>query len=84
MDRYEAFVALMARPDLPCLPARRHTWTQAGRADRHVTVLPRILTAWVQRLLLARTPEESIGPAKKSKRRRSRRPRQVLSMPRSA
>lgn len=84
MDRYEAFVTLLARPDLPCLPARRHVVTCAGDPDRHVTVLPKIFTAWCQRLLLARTPEEAIEPAKKAKRRRSRRPRQVLEMPRSA
>lgn len=82
-ERYEAFVRLLAKPDLPCLPPREHRVTQLGEIDRHVTRLPKIFIAWYQRLLLERTPDEQTATAKKAKRVRRRRT-PVLSIARSA
>lgn len=71
-DRHAAFVALLAQPDPFDLPTRRHVWTQLGEANRHATRLPAILSAWCQRLLLERVPEDVPGPAKRARRRRKK------------
>lgn len=39
---------LLLSPDPPELIGRGHRWTQPGRTDRRLTVLPKILVAWVQ------------------------------------
>ena len=43
---YHRLVALLATPDPPDLPARRHRLTQPGDPTRRWTRLPGLLMAW--------------------------------------
>jgi len=70
--RFDAFAALLARPDPRDLPRRAHVARCEGDPGRRSTRLPGILMGWLQRRHLEIDGEEPLVSATRTWKRRGR------------
>ena len=70
-EAFEAFTALLERPDPREMPRRAHMMRWEGDPNRRATRLPPILMAWLQLRFLEADGEELPAPARPVRRRRA-------------
>ncbi len=68
IQRYDAWVNLLQRPDLSCLPARGRRWTCAGDAFRRETIKRDLASAYVQYRRTAHVDESAVVSLRKRAR----------------
>lgn len=65
--RYNAYIAILALPDLPCLPARGRTWKFAGDAGRRESLKRDLARAYVEHWKADFKDEGAIVSVRRSK-----------------
>jgi hypothetical protein len=70
-EAFDAFAALLARPDPGEMPRRAHVLRCEGDPDRRATRLPAIMMAWLQLRFLEADGEDLPAPARMTRRRRA-------------